>query len=219
MERRLITTADGSSSLFVPELNENYHSVHGARQESMHIFINAGLKHIKKSNINILEMGYGTGLNFILTYLHSDSINIDYHGIELYPLDITLIKKLNYPETLQLDQKQSKLFFDFHITKDTKRVNERFSFNKYNISLQNFSSTTNFDLIYFDAFAPEVQPELWTSDIFEKIFNLTNPGGILCTYCAKGQVRRNMIAAGFNVERLPGPPGKREIIRATKASS
>ncbi len=216
MERKLITTADGSSSLFVPSLNENYHSIHGARQESMHVFIDAGLKQIKKDSINILEMGYGTGLNFILTYLYSENKNINYHGIEFYPLDLALVKKLNYTEILELSQEQSDLFLDFHLSDKTKIVSERFCVNKYNIPLQEFDSETGFDLIYFDAFAPEVQPELWSVQIFEKLFRLTNPGGILCTYCAKGQVRRNMIAAGYKVERLQGPPGKREMIRATK---
>ena len=216
MKREIIKTADGSTTLFIPELDENYHSIHGAVQESMHVFINAGLREVKKESIRIFEMGYGTGLNFLLTYLNQDGKTIDYHGIEAFPLEQELVDQLNFVETMHLTKDLATVFDLFHTIDAHEKLSSNFSLTKSTIKLSAYTPPCNFDLIYFDAFAPEVQPELWTSDIFHKLFNITNPKGILTTYCAKGQVRRNMQTAGFRVERLPGPPGKREMLRARK---
>lgn len=216
MERKIIQTADGSSSLFIPELDEHYHSVHGAVQESTHVFIEAGLKYLTKQKINVFEMGYGTGLNFLLTFLNSGEIEVDYHGIEAYPLEQSLVEQLNYSKVLQLDKKGQKAFDEFHNTKSTIEITESFEVFKYNCKLVDFKPACNYDLIYFDAFSPEVQPELWEENVFQKMFDMLNPEGVLTTYCAKGKVRRAMQSCGFDVERLPGPPGKREILRATR---
>ena len=219
LKREVITTEDGSSSIAVPELDENYHSTHGALQESRHIFIGAGLNFLSKETVRIFEMGFGTGLNAILTYHHSEDKKIDYTTIEAYPVEYEMVKQLNYPEILMLDEKGAEVFYELHtILPDTKCViSKKFSFQKHFIKLSEFETDKKFDLIYFDAFAPEKQPKLWTLDVFKKMYNMLDKGGVLVTYCSKGQVRRNMIEAGFSAERLPGPPGKREILRAVKA--
>jgi tRNA U34 5-methylaminomethyl-2-thiouridine-forming methyltransferase MnmC len=216
LERKIITTSDGSTSLYIPELNENYHSTHGAIQESMHVFIEAGLQMVNKPSINIFEMGYGTGLNFLLTLIHGGKRTINYHGIEAYPLEPNLINQLNYASQLDADSETEKVFSKFHEAQGTVILTDKITATKEQVTLSNYIPKIKFDLVYFDAFAPEVQPELWTPDVFDKIFNMMYPGGILTTYCAKGQVRRNMISSGFKVERIPGPPGKRQMMRATK---
>ena len=219
MLRNIIKTNDGSLTLYAPELKEYYHSTYGAVQESMHIFIDTGLKQIEKSNIKIFELGYGTGLNFILTYLHSKNKNIEYHGIEAFPLETDIIEKLNYPEILKLNPEQTTAFYSIHNAEPTSRLSDSFHLLKNYCKLEDYNTNKTFDLIYFDAFAPEVQPELWTKEVFQKMFEMLNPGGILTTYCAKGIVRRTMQECGFSVERLPGPPGgKREILRAKRSS-
>ncbi len=215
MEVKIIETADGSSSVFVPGLNECYHSVHGAVQESMHVFIEAGLKKLSKNSILIFEMGYGTGLNFLLTYLHRGNKSIEYHAIDAFPLEVGVIKKLNYTQSLQLKPEEMSLFESFHQSDGSVLFHDNFRWQKSKCVLESYEAPVKFDLIYFDAFAPAIQPELWTIEVFEKMFGLLQPGGLLTTYCAKGQVRRNMQAAGFVTERLPGPPGKHEMLRAT----
>lgn len=216
MERKIIKTADGSSSLYIPELDEHYHSIHGAVQESNHVFIEAGFKSLTKQKITVFEMGYGTGLNFLLTLINSGDKAIDYYGIEAYPLEQSLVEQLNYAKVLQLDDESQKAFGKFHNIKRAGEITELFKVFKYNCKLVDFIPACNFDLIYFDAFAPEVQPDLWEEHIFQKMFDMLNPGGVLTTYCAKGKVRRAMQSCGFVVDRLPGPPGKREILRAKK---
>jgi tRNA U34 5-methylaminomethyl-2-thiouridine-forming methyltransferase MnmC len=216
LKREIIQTADGSSSVFIPELNENYHSIHGAVQESMHVFIEAGLNQVKKDTIRIFEMGYGTGLNFLLTFLNTQNKTIYYHGIEAFPLESKVVTQLNFIEELNLSKDQAEVFVRFHSNENAFKIDKTFSVKKQQIKLHDFETNSHFDLIYFDAFAPEVQPGLWTLEVFQQMYKLLNPGGILTTYCAKGQVRRNMQYSGFEVERLPGPKGKREILRATK---
>jgi tRNA U34 5-methylaminomethyl-2-thiouridine-forming methyltransferase MnmC len=216
MQRKIIQTADGSSSLYVPELNEHYHSTHGAIQESMHVFINTGFKQISQSNIKIFEMGYGTGLNFLLSYIHAQNKKLEYHCIEAYPLEKELVEQLNYTSELNLKEEDLLAFQAFHRIESTVVLNDHFSVIKSNCILKDYMPPTLFDLIYFDAFSPDIQPELWSVEVFQKMFGMLNPGGILTTYCAKGIVRRAMQSSGFVVERLPGPPGKREILRATK---
>ena len=216
MQRKIIQTADGSSSLFVPELDEHYHSIHGAIQESMYVFIEAGLKHTQKPSIKIFEMGYGTGLNFILSILHAGSKKIEYHGVEAFPLTFETIQQLNYPEQLKLSSSLKETYLNFHKTIQKTNLSDKLTICKSNCLLKEYNPSTSFDLIYFDAFTPEVQPELWGKEVFQKMYNMLNPDGILTTYCAKGVVRRTMIDCGFQVERLPGPPEKRHILRATK---
>lgn len=216
MQAKIVQTADGSSSVYIPKFDELYHSVNGAISESAHVFIETGLKQINKPKINIFEMGYGTGLNFILSFLQAKNKNIEYHAIEAYPLDIDIIEQLNYPELLKLSDEETNQFYNFHFTKSSKVITKDFSLTKTICKLSEYSPNVLFDLIYFDAFGPEAQPELWTQNIFEKLFDMMNPKGILTTYCAKGAIRRTMQSSGFKVERLPGPPGKREMLRARK---
>jgi tRNA U34 5-methylaminomethyl-2-thiouridine-forming methyltransferase MnmC len=216
MVRNIIETEDGSSSLYIPDLNESYHSTHGAIQESTHIYINCGLKQIDKEEIKIFEMGYGTGLNFILTYLNAKNKFLNYHSIEAYPLDNSLIKQLNYPQVLTLTPELTNLFYQFHSTNGYAQLSKNCTVNLTKCKLNEYTAAEQFDIIYYDAFAPKIQPHLWTLEVFQKMFDMLVSGGHLLTYCSKGEVRRNMQQCGFKVEKLPGPPMKREIIRATK---
>ncbi len=220
MKIELQITEDGSHTLFVPTLNEHYHSIHGAIQESKHIFIDAGLRKCSKSEIRVLEIGFGTGLNAFLTALESEknNISISYTTLELYPITISDAKKLNFSELL--NPSKEKLFEALHSSKweEREQITPQFSILKHHLDFSNpdnFVTEERFDVIYFDAFAPEKQPEMWALPIFQKIYSLCAPDAILTTYCAKGSVRRMLQQVGFNVERLPGPPGKREILIAT----
>ena len=221
-QTRLIITEDGSHSLYVPHLDENYHSTHGAIQESMHVYINSGLYACTLQKVNILEIGFGTGLNAFLTLIESEKTNkqIHYYSLELYPLDIKDAKQLNY--TKQLTKANgTEYFLAIHEATWGKKVRISPTFSLHKIKTDFSTSNeieTNalFDVIYFDAFAPEKQPEMWTQQIFNKLFSLCNKNAIITTYCAKGVVRRMLQSAGFTVERLPGPPGKREILRGKK---
>jgi len=213
---KLILTKDGSKTLFLPELNETYHSKFGAITESKHVFIKSGYQFLKQFEIKILEIGFGTGLNAVLTYLEhlKDGRKIYYESLEKYPLSNEIIKQLNYFS----DKKTEDIFKKIHQADWQKpyKINNKFTLFKNKFDLTDYQSDMRFDLIYFDAFAPNKQPEMWTENIFQKMFNLLNSGGILVTYSAKGSVRRTMQSAGFIVERIPGPPGKREMLRAIK---
>lgn len=219
----VITTADGSHSIFNSLLKEHYHSVHGAINESQHVFIEAGLKKIleQKTKINLLEVGLGTGLNVLLTAICLEENNIDkqiyYTAIEPYPLSKEIISQLNYKELFKsaTTKKNSDTIHESEFG-ETHMLASNLSFIKTHNTLQQTTFNTTFDLVYFDAFAPSKQPELWSIAIFEKLFNCMNTDSILVTYCAKGEVKRNLKAAGFIVETLPGPPGKREMTRAKK---
>lgn len=216
------STADGSHTLFVPSLNEHYHSVNGAKQESEHIYINAGLLHSTKEKLNLLEIGFGTGLNAYLTLLITGQITkyIDYTSLELYPLSIDIVKDLNYVENS--DSKYKSLYLKLHESEWNCKIEITPSFylTKIQTDFSQLDLPDNsdilFDVIYFDAFAPEKQPEMWSQEIFNYLYSKTNRGGILTTYCAKGVVRRMLQQAGYCVERLAGPPGKREILRAMR---
>lgn len=214
------TTYDGSHTLFVPDLDEHYHSTHGAIQESMHVFINAGLNYFNNSKeLTILEIGLGTGLNAFLTYIESKKKGtpINYTGIEAYPLTKEIIENLNYPE--QLNEMDNKAVFKLlHECNWNKEVNitDSFLLTKLNVLLQDYKVKKQYDLIYFDAFGPGVQEEMWTREVFEKMYQSLAVGGILVTYCAKGEVKRTLKSVGFEVENIPGPPGKREMTRARK---
>jgi tRNA U34 5-methylaminomethyl-2-thiouridine-forming methyltransferase MnmC len=218
MKTEIKITNDGSVTLYVPELNEHYHSVHGAVTESVHVFVNAGLKHCRKKTIRILEVGFGTGLNAILTFMHRKNKHIEYVAIEKYPLDTEMVDKLKYPDYLHLDKHQQEMFYRFHFQSWDSRdkITSDFMLVKINAAIHEAELNGLFDVVYFDAFAPGVQPEMWTMDVFQKIYHCMNLNGILVTYCAKGVVRRTMQSAGYMVERLPGPPGKREMLRAVK---
>lgn len=221
MENKIIITGDGSHSLFVPEINEHYHSSFGALSESRHVFIETGLRFrfSKLSIINILEVGFGTGLNALLTCLEAKNQRIGYTAIEAFPLTIDMIQQLNYPKLLE-DRRAGEIFSKLHQAKweQPSSITEQMILTKKKVLLEAAHfAPRSFDLVYFDAFAPEVQPELWTAGIFERLFGWLTTGGILVTYSSKGTVKQNLRTAGFAVERLAGPPGKRHILRATKA--
>lgn len=221
MQRNVILTNDGSHTIAIPEMNVTYHSIHGAIQESLHVFIEAGLKSASplESARHILEVGFGTGLNALLTLMKTEKTTqiVHYTAIEPFPFEGKEISSLNYCE--QLNRKDLHIIFEqLHNCRWEKeiKISETFYLKKTKQILQDYKPDKTYDLIYFDAFAPNAQPELWTKEIFAKIFSTLKPGGILVTYCSKGEVRRNMIAAGFNVEKIPGPPGKREMIRGKR---
>ena len=219
IHRELQLTADGSHTLFLPEMNEHYHSVNGARQESEHIFIRAGLQAVQKEEIHLLEIGFGTGLNALLTLKHIEEAaaqRVIYHTIELYPLPHSITSTLNYGELVcpahpDWFQALHEAAWDEEV-----RITDRFLLHKIQGDSNVCAFPTAIDLIYFDAFAPEKQPEMWTQAIYEKLYACANPDTVLVTYCAKGAVRRGLQAAGFEMERLPGPPGKRHILRGRK---
>lgn len=215
MKRHLVITKDQSPTLFVPELDEHYHSIHGAMAESLHVFIEAGFKAVtnKSQTIRILEIGFGTGLNawLSLQYAKESNIKVDYHGVEKYPVSLEEAQSIHY-------DKEDHYFLSLHESswQEWHLVNKDFRLFKDQQDLLQFTPIPPYDLVYFDAFAPSAQPELWTIAVFEKLINCMRPGGILVTYCVKGEVRRSMKSAGFVVEKIPGPPGKREMARATK---
>jgi tRNA U34 5-methylaminomethyl-2-thiouridine-forming methyltransferase MnmC len=220
MNRLIEKTNDGSATLFVPELNEHYHSTKGAWTESQHIFVDMGLKASIAPSPRIWEIGFGTGLNAWLTLLEAERSgrNVHYTTVELYPLQYSLVDELHYSSDSRFAQLHSTPWEVVNtITPHFTLLKQQADANTLAQSYLQAGSTSLFDLVYFDAFAPEKQPELWSQELFNNIFRLLNEEGILTTYCAKGVVRRRLQAAGFTVERLPGPPGgKREILRARK---
>ncbi len=212
-------TGDGSHTLFLPELEEHYHSVNGAIQESMHVFIETGLRQLKQDLVHIFEVGFGTGLNAFLSLIESDtSRKIHYTTIEAFPLSLPIIKQLNYAD--KYSKEQQDLFHKLHEVEwgTEQEITPSFYLTKIHVDLNqlNFDSMKPVDIIYFDAFAPDKQSEMWSQQIFDHMYNMTNEQGVLVTYCAKGVVRRMMQQSGYKTERLPGPPGKREMLRATK---
>lgn len=222
IKRHLITTADGSHSIFAPTLDEHYHSIHGAIQESLHVFIKAGLEALPKTldNIHILEMGFGTGLNAFMTYLANQAFpnrTIHYTSLEAYPISEEMVLQLNYPITLQAVE-QTAVFQQLHQApwNVSTQITPKFTLTKLHTTLEEVNLPPKFHLIYYDAFAPSAQPELWTTAIFQKLYDALLPDGLLTTYCAKGVVKRGMKNVGFQVEGLPGPPRKREMTRAKK---
>jgi len=214
-ERFIVTTEDGSNTIYIPELNENYNSIHGSIQESSLIYLEYGLNYCSKEEINILEIGFGTGLNVFNTLLNTDK-KIMYHSIELYPLMPEEYSKLNIPNFF--DDNKSNLFIDIHEC-DWNKINlitDNFSLYKIHEDLLNVNLSSKYDVVYFDAFAPDIQPSLWTKEVFSKIYKSMNMGGVLTTYCVKGDVKRTLKECGFKIEKLKGPKGKREILRAVK---
>jgi len=223
MKREIIITEDGSTTIHLPEWDEQYHSKHGAIQEAYHVFIEMGFFHFLKKNqpkpLHILEIGFGTGLNAIITLIEAEKLNIevDYTGVEAYPIASDEIKKLNYSKQLNISD---ELFNHLHQCnwETSEEITSDFKLQKQKKFFSEIEDQDNFHIIYFDAFGARVQPELWTVEIFQKMYNALKEEGVLVTYSAKGSVRRAMQEVGFIVERLPGPPGKREMLRGTKHS-
>lgn len=221
MDIKLEITEDGSHTIFVPTLNEHYHSTKGAIQEARHIFIDSAFNQCPKSNIKILEVGFGTGLNAFITMLEAEKNNqqIEYSTLEFYPIPLSSIKRINYPSLI--DETKRELYYKLHTAEwdNNIQITSHFSIFKKLIDFSNpdnLITDEKYDIVYFDAFGPDKQPEMWQPPIFQKIYSMMNEGGILTTYSAKGVIRRTMQSIGFKVERIPGPPGKREILRATK---
>ena len=212
---QIILTEDGSHTLYVPEINESYHSIHGAIQESLHVFVEAGLNHCVKNNIRVLEVGFGTGLNAFLTCLASKNKHIDYVGIEKNPLPEECRKSLNYGNFYG---DAADIFEKIHAAEwgPPFPITANFTLCKLQGDFLSLPLPDKYDVIFYDAFSPEKQPELWTETAFQKLFNHSSNGGIATTYCAKGAVRRAMQAAGYTVERLAGFNGKREMLRMIK---
>lgn len=215
----IFKTSDGSHSLLHTELNETYHSRHGARTESQYVFIEKGLDYFlsqsKQSTVNILEVGFGTGLNAWLTlqFQQRAECTIRYTTLEAFPLVKEIWNQLNYTEF------DLKNFYALHASDWNKAVaiNDSFVLEKIHTTLQATTFAPNFfNVVYYDAFAPNKQPEMWTRDLFEKVYDSMRSGGVLVTYCAKGQLKRDLKSVGFLVESLPGPPGKREMVRGIK---
>jgi len=222
VERKIVTTKDQSATLFVPGLDETYHSIHGALQESQHVFIEAGLQQFNYlSQIHILEIGFGTGLNAWLSALEAQKqdFKLHYTGLEKYPVQPEEWSALNYTQALNLPQSAADLFEALHESawENEQAISPHFKLTKRQADFRTAPLTPNhYHLIYFDAFAPSAQAYLWTREVFERMFACLQEDGLLVTYCVKGEVRRNMQAAGFEVEKIPGPPGKREMARARK---
>jgi tRNA U34 5-methylaminomethyl-2-thiouridine-forming methyltransferase MnmC len=217
----IFLTQDGSSSVMHPDLGISFHSKYGAITESNHVFIGNGLDFIedKANTLKILEVGLGTGLNLLLTFLRRD--NVIYHALEPYPLEPYILERLNYNNFMINPDKASEIFkiaaeciWNQEIT-----LSENFKFLKYKLKLEDFKNDSQYHLIYFDTFAPSAQPELWTEEILTKVYNFLLPGGILVTYCAKGSVKRIFKNLGALVQSPSGPPGKREMTRVIKPLS
>jgi tRNA U34 5-methylaminomethyl-2-thiouridine-forming methyltransferase MnmC len=225
MEKKVFTreirlTEDGSKTIYIPELDENYHSFHGALQEARHVFIQRGFRAIDKQEFAILEIGFGTGLNALLTALEAESNNkkIHYHGLEAYPVETDLLAQMDYCSVID-SPKCEDLFTAIHRAPFDKTcpINIHFELTKVHALLEDYyPKAQQFDLIYFDAFGPRAQEDMWSIAHFKKLFVSLKPGGILVTYCAKGQVKRDLKSVGFHIESLTGPPGKREMTRGGK---
>lgn len=220
---KLIQTADGSSSLISAKFNESYHSKHGAIQESQTVFIDAALApkiQANTSSLSILDIGFGSGLNALMTLLHTQnsSIKIHYTAVEAYPISYDTAKELNYSNLLNCQDLQSN-FIEMHNAEANTlvEISTNFFFKKQIEYFENIKDINQYDIIYFDAFAPSTQPELWEKPLLEAMYNALKKNGVLSTYCAKGVFKRTLKSIGFIVEGLPGPIGKREITRAIKA--
>ncbi len=222
MQREIITTKDNSKTLLIPSLNETYHSTHGALTEAKHIFIDNGINQFKNSTqtIHIFEMGFGTGLNAILTYQFAKKhqLDINYTTVEKYPVTKNEMNILNYKTLLNLNLNEQTVLNQMHQSNtSTNQLSNFFTFQLLINDIKNITLNHNqFDIIFFDAFAPSHQPQLWQKNILLKMYQALKPTGFLITYCAKGQFKRDLKSIGFEVINLPGPPGKREITKAVK---
>ena len=218
MKRSVRLTEDGSHTLFVEGLNEPYHSTHGALRESMHVFIKQGLLTVNLPSVRILEIGFGTGLNALLTISETLGLNSEvyYHAVEKYPLKEHEFSKLNYEELI--DGIPEGILLRIHSCpwEEPVKISEHITLYKEKSDFRSMNPPSHINLVYFDAFSPEKQPELWSRDVIAKIAELTDTGAVLVTYSAKGEVRRTLNSCGFDVVKVAGPPGKREMIRAIK---
>ena len=215
----IFTTADGSHSMFSKEHGVSYHSKHGAIQETQHVFINAAFHHkLPASSLSILDIGFGTGLNAFMTFLEAErmQVAVNYTGIEAYPISLDEAKALNYSNLLKQDSPDDFLKLHELDWEKEHRISDFFIFTKNKKRFEVLDFKNEFDLIYFDAFAPNSQPELWEESLLQKMFEALKMGGVLTTYCAKGVVKRTFKKVGFVMEAIPGPPGKREMTRAVK---
>lgn len=219
MKREILITSDGSTTIHLPDWNEQYHSKHGAIQEANHVFLTHGFRILEQKEIRLLEIGFGTGLNCFITFLEAEKRkkNMEYVGVEAYPVLHDEIGKLNFVSELNAGEKQG-VFENMHKVswEEKHQLSETFSLIKRKQFFKDIDDEDRYDLIYFDAFGPRVQPELWTEEIFSGMYKALKNKGVLVTYSAKGSVRRAMQSVGFSVERLPGPPGKREMLRGRK---
>lgn len=218
MNRKIITTEDGSVTIHIEDLDESYHSKHGAIQEAYHVFIKSGLD-LFSNEVAILEIGFGTGLNAFITYLEhiKRGLKVKYVGVEAYPILKEEVIQLNYVEQLQaLEYKE--VFKTMHKMpwNQNMQLDETFELTKRQQLFQDIDDKGILNLIYFDAFGFTVQPELWNEEIFQKMYNALQPRGVLVTYACRTSIKNAMLKAGFKIEKLPGAPGKREMLRATK---
>ncbi len=220
MKRIVQVTRDGSHTIAIPERQITYHSIFGAIQESKHVFIEAGLVYQlaqrSKRPLRLLECGFGTGLNALLSwqYANNHAVALVYDAVEPFPLLADEYGVLNYEQELGTGSILARM----HQTEDgiSTALDDYFTLTRFFIPLNQLQPAARYDLIYFDAFAPDAQPELWTIEQFSQLYHWLNPGGILVTYCSKSIIRKNMQAAGFSISKIPGPPGKREMVRAIK---
>jgi len=219
LKREIIQTQDGSTTILLPEWEESYHSKHGAIQEAYHVFIKNGLDLFKGKSVSILEIGFGTGLNAFITFLEATKASqpIDYVGVEAYPVLLDEALQMNYVSQLDASN-TSEIFKAIHefAWEEKQFISDNFSLTKRKQFFQDITDIEQFDLIYFDAFGFRVQPELWSLEIFKKMFTALKPDGVLVTYACRSSIKRAMLDSGFVVEKLPGAPGKREMLRATK---
>lgn len=219
MKRMIIETGDGSKTIFLPDLDENYHSGHGAHREAVHVFIENGIRALNKDTLSIFEMGFGTGLNALLALneaLEKD-IKIEYTGIEAYPVALQDALQMEYERFVGGDA--GLLFKEIHTLEwgSEHLVHPQFVFRKIHEKIEDHTpEKQSYDLVFFDAFGPRAQAEMWEMSVLRKMYEMLKTGGILVTYCAKGQFKRDLKALGFEVKSLPGPPGKREMTQAVK---
>ena len=221
MKREIIVTDDGSTTIRIPEWDENYHSTHGAIQEAKHVFIKNGLDLLQnQKSISLLEIGFGTGLNAFITFLETlDKEKVNYVGVEAYPISSEEIAQMNYVTELQATQYQV-VFDKMHACdwESQQKITDNFTLTKRKQFFQDIEDKEQFDLIYFDAFGFPLQPELWSEAIFKKMYDALLPKGTLVTYACRSSIKNAMLSVGFSIEKLPGAPGKREMLRATKNS-
>lgn len=214
----IVRTDDGSDTLYSAILDESYHSRNGAIQESMHVFIQAGLRHRQLDSLRVFEVGFGTGLNALLSWREAEEQNLHvfYETIEAFPLPPSIYEPLFF--NVGTSSLPSDALFQLHQCEwgIPTQLSPLFSFNKHQGFFDAYTFEEPFDVVFYDAFSPDKQPELWTEELFRKVYNALRPNGVLVTYCAKGEVRRTLQRAGFQTERIPGPPGKREMLRATR---
>lgn len=219
MKREIIETGDGSKTLFLPDLNENYHSSHGALQEALHVFIENGIHAVEGKELSIFEMGFGTGLNALLAFDDALKNNrlINYTGIEAFPVDLSDALNMGYEK--YVDPTTARFFKSLHELEwgSTHQIHPLFKFRKLHRKIEDHLPELNhYDLVFFDAFGPRAQAEMWELPILEKMFAMLKTSGMLVTYCAKGQFKRDLKSLGFEVVSQPGPPGKREMTQAFK---